>query len=148
MLARALKKRGIPIVYYISPQLWAWRAGRMKTMRRLADKVLVIFPFEEPIYREAGVPVEWVGHPLFDVQPEREPRGCVPGAAPASIRRGRSSRCSRGAGRTSSARSFPVSRRQRPWSGRRVPGVQLVLARAPHLKDELLQPIAARWTAS
>ncbi len=69
VLARALKKRGIPIVYYISPQLWAWRAGRMKTMRRLADRVLVIFPFEEEIYREAGVPVEWVGHPLFDVQP-------------------------------------------------------------------------------
>src|ERR671912_750559 len=74
VLARALKRRGIPIVYYISPQLWAWRAGRMKKMRRLADKVLVIFPFEEPIYRDAGVPVEWVGHPLFDVQPAREPR--------------------------------------------------------------------------
>src|SRR5215204_4429641 len=74
VLAHALEKRGIPIVYYISPQLWAWRAGRMKTMRRLADKVLVIFPFEEAIYRDAGVPVEWVGHPLFDVQQAVAPR--------------------------------------------------------------------------
>ena len=68
-LARALRKLGIPIVYYISPQLWAWRPGRMKTMRRIADRVLVIFEFEERIYRDAGVPVEWVGHPLLDVMP-------------------------------------------------------------------------------
>ena len=66
-LARALKKQGIPIVYYISPQLWAWRSGRMQTMKRIADRVLVIFPFEEQIYRDAGVPVEWVGHPLLEI---------------------------------------------------------------------------------
>jgi lipid-A-disaccharide synthase len=66
-LARAFKRIGIPIVYYISPQLWAWRRGRMKTMRRIADLVLVIFPFEEQIYRDAGVPVLFVGHPLVDL---------------------------------------------------------------------------------
>ena len=59
-LARRVRKLGIPIVYYISPQLWAWRPGRMKTMRAVADRVLVIFPFEEAIYRDAGVPVEFV----------------------------------------------------------------------------------------
>jgi lipid-A-disaccharide synthase len=47
-LARALHKRGVPIVYYISPQLWAWRRGRLKTMKRVTDRVLVIFPFEKP----------------------------------------------------------------------------------------------------
>ena len=47
-LARAMHKRGIPVVYYISPQLWAWRRGRLKTMKRVADRVLVIFPFEAP----------------------------------------------------------------------------------------------------
>ena len=73
-LARAMKKRGVPVVYYISPQLWAWRSGRMKTMQRVVDRVLVIFPFEEEIYRNAGVPVQWVGHPLFDVQPPHQPR--------------------------------------------------------------------------
>ena len=66
-LARRVKRLGIPIVYYISPQLWAWRPGRMKTMREIADRVLVIFPFEETIYRAAEVPVEFVGHPLIDL---------------------------------------------------------------------------------
>src|SRR5262245_3395043 len=66
-LARAVRRLGVPVVYYISPQLWAWRRGRMKTMGQIADRVLVIFPFEEPIYREAGIPVQWVGHPLLDV---------------------------------------------------------------------------------
>src|SRR3954471_21411711 len=69
LLARAMRKLGVPVVYYISPQLWAWRRGRMKTMGRIADRVLVIFLFEEPIYRAAGIPAEWVGHPLLDVTP-------------------------------------------------------------------------------
>ena len=73
-LAKALRKLGIPVVYYISPQLWAWRPGRMKTMRLIADRVLVIFPFEERIYRDAGVPVEWVGHPLLDLMPPSRPK--------------------------------------------------------------------------
>src|SRR5205823_598743 len=54
VLARAMRKRGIPVVYYISPQLWAWRRGRLKTMKRIVDRVLVIFPFEAPFYEEAG----------------------------------------------------------------------------------------------
>jgi lipid A disaccharide synthetase len=73
-LAAAVRRLGVPVVYYISPQLWAWRRGRMKTMRRIADRVLVIFPFEAPIYEAAGVPVEWVGHPLLDVTPPPAPR--------------------------------------------------------------------------
>ena len=73
-LAAAVKKLGIPVVYYISPQLWAWRRNRMKVMKRIADRVLVIFPFEEALYREAGVPVEFVGHPLVDLARAQEPR--------------------------------------------------------------------------
>jgi lipid-A-disaccharide synthase len=73
-LAKAIGRLGIPVVYYISPQLWAWRAGRMKTMKRIADQVLVIFPFEQPIYEHAGVPVAFVGHPLVDLARAREPR--------------------------------------------------------------------------
>jgi len=65
--AREAKKRKVPIVYYISPQVWAWRKGRVKTIASLVDKMLVIFPFEEAIYREAGVDVEYVGHPLVDM---------------------------------------------------------------------------------
>src|SRR5262245_23066616 len=73
-LATAMRRLGVPVVYYISPQLWAWRPGRIKTMKRIVDQVLVIFAFEETIYRRAGVPVEWVGHPLLDVMPVQEPR--------------------------------------------------------------------------
>jgi lipid-A-disaccharide synthase len=65
-LARELKKLGIPVVYYVSPQLWAWRRGRIKDVKRDVAKMLVIFPFEEQIYRDAGVPVAFVGHPLID----------------------------------------------------------------------------------
>ncbi len=65
-LARELKKLGIPVVYYVSPQLWAWRRGRIKDVKRDVAKMLVIFPFEEQIYRDAGVPVTFVGHPLID----------------------------------------------------------------------------------
>lgn len=70
-LAKVAKKHGIPIVYYISPQVWAWRSGRIKTIAKLVNKMLVIFPFEVPLYEEAEVDVEFVGHPLIDiVKPE------------------------------------------------------------------------------
>lgn len=73
-LARRVRRLGIPVVYYIGPQLWAWRPGRLKTMREIADRVLVIFPFEEAIYRQGGVPVEFVGHPLVDLASPSQPR--------------------------------------------------------------------------
>ncbi|MBI5887659.1 MAG: lipid-A-disaccharide synthase [Deltaproteobacteria bacterium] len=63
--ARAAKKTGVPIIYYISPQVWAWRRGRVRKIAALVDKMLVVFPFEEDIYRQAGVDVEYVGHPLY-----------------------------------------------------------------------------------
>ncbi|PYS43109.1 MAG: lipid-A-disaccharide synthase, partial [Acidobacteria bacterium] len=66
-LAKRVKDAGVPIVYYISPQVWAWREGRLKQLRRLVNKMLVIFPFEEALYRQAGVDVEFVGHPLVDM---------------------------------------------------------------------------------
>jgi lipid-A-disaccharide synthase len=65
-LARCLRKRRIPVIYYISPQIWAWMPGRIRKIRKRITKVLCIFPFEEEIYRRAGVPVEYVGHPMFD----------------------------------------------------------------------------------
>jgi lipid-A-disaccharide synthase len=140
-LARAIRALGVPVVYYISPQLWAWRPGRMKTMKRIADKVLVIFPFEEEIYRSAGVPVQWVGHPLLDVTAPAEPRD-------AFLRRH-----GRDPARPVVA-LLPGSRRNEVRAilpglagaarliRRGIPGVQFVLARAPHLPDELFAPIA------
>jgi lipid-A-disaccharide synthase len=85
-LAARAHDRGIPIVYYISPQVWAWRRGRLRTLSRLVRRMIVIFPFEEAIYRESGVPVTYVGHPLVDrVRPSaerailRERYGLAPG---------------------------------------------------------------------
>lgn len=65
-LARELHRLKIPVVYYVSPQLWAWRQGRIKQVRKYVRKMLVIFPFEEQFYRERGVDAEYVGHPLAD----------------------------------------------------------------------------------
>src|SRR5215470_13219390 len=73
-LARAVKRLGVPVIYYISPQIWAWRKGRLATIRTFADRMLVIFPFEESIYRDGGVPVEFVGHPLVDLARASAPR--------------------------------------------------------------------------
>jgi lipid-A-disaccharide synthase len=66
-VARRLKNLGIPVGYFIGPQVWAWRPGRVRVIKRLVKRIVVIFPFEEKIYRDAGVPVDFVGHPLVDV---------------------------------------------------------------------------------
>lgn len=135
-LAHAVRKLGVPVVYYISPQLWAWRPGRMKTMQRIADRVLVIFPFEEEIYRRAGVPVEWVGHPLLDATAAREPRsaflsrlGLDPARQVVALLPG---------SRINEVRAIlpGLLDAARIIHGR-LPAAQFVLARAPHLPDEL-----------
>jgi lipid-A-disaccharide synthase len=99
-LARELHRRGIPVMYYVSPQVWAWRRGRVRGIRETVARMLVIFPFEEEIYRDAGVPVEFVGHPLVDlappadrgdflrgqgVSPERDVIAVLPGSRPKEI---------------------------------------------------------------
>lgn len=71
MLAKKLHALGIPVVYYISPQVWAWRKGRVKTIKKYCKKVFVLFPFEVPFYEEHGVPCEFVGHPLLDELDDR-----------------------------------------------------------------------------
>jgi len=140
-LMAAMKQRGIPIVYYISPQLWAWRAGRMRTMKRLVSKVLVIFPFEERIYRDAGVDAEFVGHPLVDLAVPSADRqtlrarfgatGDAPLIALLPGSRGNELRA-----------ILPDMARAAAIIARRLPGATFVLARAPRLHDELFAPIA------
>jgi lipid-A-disaccharide synthase len=65
-LAEAIAPFNIPVIYYISPQVWAWKRKRVYTLARVADKMLVIFPFEVPLYEAAGLPCVYVGHPLVD----------------------------------------------------------------------------------
>jgi lipid-A-disaccharide synthase len=71
MLSRAAKQCGVPVLYYISPQVWAWRRGRIRKLRRRVDRLAVILPFEEAFYRQKGLAVEYVGHPLLDAAPLR-----------------------------------------------------------------------------
>jgi lipid-A-disaccharide synthase len=139
-LAAAVRRLGVPVVYYISPQLWAWRRGRMTTMRRIADRVLVIFPFEAPIYEAAGVPVEWVGHPLLDVARAPEPRhaflrglGLDPTRPVVALLPG---------SRKNELRQIlPDLARAAVIVRHRFPDVQFVVARAPHLPAGLFEPL-------
>ena len=63
-LAKHLQRAGVPVVWFVSPQLWAWKRGRLRWVQQRVDKMLVIFPFEETFYRQRGVDAEFVGHPL------------------------------------------------------------------------------------
>ena len=67
MVAGRAKRHGIPVMYYVSPQIWAWRSGRINTIRSRVDRMVVILPFEEKLYQKAGVRVSFVGHPLLDI---------------------------------------------------------------------------------
>jgi len=73
-LERKLKDAGIPTIHYVSPSVWAWRGWRVRRVARSVSHVLVMFPFEAPLYEKIGVPVTYVGHPLADIIPEVPPR--------------------------------------------------------------------------
>jgi lipid-A-disaccharide synthase len=84
-LAAHAKRLGIPVLYFISPQIWAWRPGRVRRIKRLVDHMAVILPFEERFYQAHGVPVTYVGHPLMDGEPTSLPMTDRGGAAAGSI---------------------------------------------------------------
>jgi lipid-A-disaccharide synthase len=145
-LAARVRKLSIPIVYYISPQVWAWRAGRMKTVLTVADRLLVIFPFEEKFYRDGGAPdgfVEFVGHPLVDLAkasigrasflgklgfvPDRPTVGILPGSRPNEVKRLLDDLIAAAA-----------------LIRARVPDAQFVVARAPFLKDSEFAAVQKR----
>jgi lipid-A-disaccharide synthase len=76
-LARQARRVGVPVIFFIPPQVWAWRRGRVRLIARLASRVLAVFPFETALYQSAGVAVEFVGHPLLDVLPTSLDRGAA-----------------------------------------------------------------------
>jgi len=78
MVAKTAKRLGIPVLYYVSPQIWAWRAGRIRTIAARVDHMAVILPFEADFYRRRGVPVTFVGHPLLDDAPAPRPEPAAP----------------------------------------------------------------------
>jgi len=140
-LARGVRDLNVPVIYYVCPQVWAWRQGRLKTIREVANQVLVIFPFEEELYQRAGVPVRFVGHPLVDLMKPSVSRGAflaarglagdaptvaiLPGSRPNEVRR---------------ILPILVAGAQRVKAS--VPRVQFVVARAPGLGDQLFAPAA------
>jgi lipid-A-disaccharide synthase len=73
-LESALKQHGIPTVHYVSPSIWAWRGERIHKIKQAVSRILALFPFEEPLYQQAGVPVSYVGHPLADMLPQNPNR--------------------------------------------------------------------------
>jgi lipid-A-disaccharide synthase len=139
-VASGMRRLGVPVVYYISPQLWAWRGGRMKTMRRIASRVLVIFPFEEPLYRDAGVPVTFVGHPLpelttrvgdraaflrgLGLKPNAPLVALLPGSRPNEVQT-----------------ILPTLVEAAELMAGELPDVQFLVARAPHLDEALFAPL-------
>ena len=139
-LMAALRRLGIPIVYYVSPQLWAWRPGRMETMKEYVDRVLVIFPFEEALYQRAGVNVQFVGHPLVDLIRTGQDRvaflndrGLNPEAPTVALLPG--------SRRNELNRIVPILTQALPLIRERVPGVQFVVACAPGMPDNLFAPL-------
>jgi lipid-A-disaccharide synthase len=135
-----LRNLAVPIVYYVSPQLWAWRRGRIQSMRRRVARVLVIFPFEEAIYREAGVAVTCVGHPLVELAPPSPPRssflrqhGLDPEAPTVALLPG--------SRRNELHRIAPAMAAALPLIRAAVPGVQFVIAGAPGLPDSAFEPL-------
>jgi lipid-A-disaccharide synthase len=138
-LMAAVKRLGVPVVYYVSPQLWAWRPGRIQTMKALVDRVLPIFPFEEKLYRAEGVDVTFVGHPLVELVDVRESReqltarldldparpivSLLPGSRPNELHR-----------------IVPVLAAAVPRIASAVVGTQFLVARAPNLPDSFFLP--------
>ena len=136
-LGAAVHRLGIPVVYYVSPQIWAWRSGRIRAMKRFVAQVLPIFPFEVAVYEREGIPVEFVGHPLVDLIDVRGTRdeflrahSLDPAAPTVALLPGSRSNELRA--------TVPVLAAALPLIAEKVPGVQFVVARAPHLADALL----------
>jgi lipid-A-disaccharide synthase len=139
-VAAAMRRLGVPVVYYIGPQVWAWRRRRLRTMRRLVDLALVIFPFEAALYREARIPVHFVGHPLLELTAATEARepllrslGLDPHAPTVALLPG---------SRPNELRAIlPDVALAAAIVRERVPRAQFLVARAPHLDDDLLAPM-------
>jgi lipid-A-disaccharide synthase len=139
LLARVAKRAGVKVLYYISPQVWAWRAGRVHTIARLVDHMAVVFPFEVPFYERAGVPVTFVGHPLADrvasrlspvearlslgLEPDRAVVGLFPGSRKSEVNR-----------------LLPGILEAASLMRERTPGVQFVLPLSPTLTPEDIRP--------
>ena len=139
-LLPVMRRLGVPIVYYVSPQLGAWRAGRIETIKKFVDRMLVIFPFETAMYEKAGVPVEFVGHPLVDLAvPTRDRLDVLESAGLDSLRPVVA--LLPGSRPNELTQILPTLVDAAFLVARQVPGVQFLLARAPSLDDGLFESV-------
>jgi lipid-A-disaccharide synthase len=138
-LAKVAKRAGVKVLYFISPQVWAWRSGRVKGIGRVVDMMAVLFPFEVPFYQNAGIPVTFVGHPLLDMvrptmgkveavaslglDPSRRTVGLFPGSRKSVIKK-----------------LLPVILQSAELLQSRMPDLQFVLPLASSLRAEDLAP--------
>jgi lipid-A-disaccharide synthase len=138
-LAKTAKELGIKVLYYISPQIWAWRQKRVFKIKKLVDMMAVVFPFEVPFYEQAGVPVRFVGHPLVDevrsklsheqaeqefgLDSSRPVLGLFPGSRRSEIKR-----------------LLPILLESAALVHKQRPDVQFILPRASTLSEEFLTP--------
>ena len=137
-IARHAAKRGIPVVYYIGPQVWAWKAGRARELSRIANRIAVILPFEPELYRTHGGRAEFVGHPLLEDESPGEPErlavdlGLDPARPVLAMFPG--------------SRLQELDRHAEPFTGtalelqRRVPGLQTVVSKVPSLPRSAYRP--------
>jgi len=141
-VAKAAKKLGIRVLYYISPQLWAWRSGRIKTIKRYVDHMAVVFPFEVDLYQSHQIPVTYVGHPLthvvksdlttqearklFNLLPNQTCVGLIPGSRQAEIQK-----------------LLPVMLAAARLLKAKHPELQFILPIAPSISEAMLQPYLA-----
>ena len=143
VLAPIAKRHGCRVLYFISPQIWAWGRFRLRWVRRCVDRMLVLFKFEERFYQDAGVPVTWVGHPLAEAVPpsigreEAQQRlglnvwrmtiGLLPGSREQEVRR-----------------LLPLLSKAAAQIAWEMPGAQFLVPKAPGVSDALIQRIVAR----
>ncbi len=141
-VAAFAKKLNIPILYYISPQIWAWRQNRVKKIKRLVDHMAVILPFEAPFYRKHHVPVTFVGHPLLDrilptpvLQPSTTPlKGPVIGLVPGSREK-------------EVTALLPIMLEAAEIIRRRLPTVRFVVSCAQSINEDLISGIIGHYAS-
>jgi len=137
--AKEIKKRNIKLIYYISPQIWAWGRNRIKLIRKFVDKMIVIFKFEEEFYKSYGIDANFVGHPLLDIvkpslpksellkrynlSPDKKTIALLPGSRETEVRR-----------------HLPLMLRTGEIIQKKIPAVQFILCRSPSISEDIFFP--------
>ena len=134
-IAKFAHGQGFKTIYYISPQVWAWKEGRVKTIREVVDKMLVILPFEKEFYRKWNYPVEYVGHPLVQVLDDFKAQYVVPANRKKTIALLPGSR------KQEVAKKLPIMLSVSPY----FPDYRFAIAQAPGLDDAFMQPFISKY---